>query len=129
MHYRLITGDYVINGVDECQKASKTDPGCGIALFNVGDVTAMFRDQHVDYGFTVEGRYWNGDAMPTTLWARTSNTFYNMLNEGGTAFGIPLPVNMGANCSSAFGCKSVRLTVVIISGNQILLKATTTVTR
>ncbi len=122
MHYRLITGDYAINGVDECKKASDTEPGCGIILVNVGNVTAMFRDQHVDYGFTVEGRYWNGDAMPVTLWALSSNTAYNMLNLEGN-------VNMGANCSVPGGCASVRLTIVIMSGNQILLKATTTVTR
>lgn len=122
MHYRLITGDYAITGVDECKKASDNDPGCGIILINVGGVTAMFRDQHVDYGFTVEGRYWNGDAMPVTIWALSSNTLYNMLNEAGD-------VNMGANCSVYNGCQSVRISVVIMSGNQILLKATTTVAR
>jgi hypothetical protein len=122
MHYRLITGDYAINSVDECKKASETDPGCGIILVNVGNVTAMFRDQHVDYGFTVEGRYWNGDAMSTTLWALSSNTVYNMLNGEGH-------VNMGANCSVPGGCPSVRLTIVIMSGNQILMKATITVTK
>jgi uncharacterized protein YceK len=122
MHYRLITGDYDINGVDECKKISETDPGCGIILVNVGNVTAMFRNQSVDYGFTVEGRYWNGNAMPTTIWALSSNTVYNMLNVEGD-------VNMGANCSVSGGCTSVRLTTVIMSGNQILLKATTIVTR
>lgn len=122
MHYRLITGDYAITGVDECKKATDKDPGCGIILINVGGVTAMFRDQHVDYGFTVEGRYWNGDAMPVTIWALSSNTLYNMLNQAGD-------VNMGANCSVYNGCQSVRIAVVIMSGNQILLKATTTVAR
>jgi hypothetical protein len=129
MHYRLITGDYAINGVDTCKKSADTDPGCGIVFFNVGSVTAMLRNQHVDYGFTVEGRYWNGDVLPTTIWALTSNTAFNMLNEGATVLGVSLPVNAGANCSSAFGCKSARLTVVIMSGNQILLVATTVVSK
>lgn len=121
-HYRLITGDYVFDSIDSCTKKLDTDPGCGIAFFNVGEVTAMFRNQHVDYGFTVNGRFWNGDAMPTTIWALMSNTAFNMLNKGGNSV-----VNRGANCSLAAGCKSVRLTVVIMSGNQILAKATTIV--
>lgn len=121
MHYRLITGDYNIQGIDECS-FDKDGAGCGIALFNVGDVTAMYRESMVDYGFTVEGRYWNGDAMPTTIRALMSNTAYNMLNMSGE-------VNPGANCSSPNGCPRVKLTFVVISGNQLLMKGTTTVTK
>lgn len=120
MHYRLITGDYNIPGIDEC--SFDNGAGCGIALFNVGNVTAMYRESHVDYGFTVEGRYWNGDAMATTIHALMSNTAFNMLNQSGG-------VNAGANCSVPGGCGKVRLTVVIISGNQLLMKATTTVSK
>ncbi|MGI5826539.1 MAG: hypothetical protein ACOX50_03950, partial [Patescibacteria group bacterium] len=78
MHYRLITGDYAIPGIGECSAGSGRD-GCAVAMFNVGDVTAMFRDGTVDYGFTVFGRYWNGNAMPVTIRALASNTAYNML--------------------------------------------------
>jgi len=121
MHYRLVTGDYNIPGIDECS-FDNDKAGCGIALFNVGVTTAMFRGSKVDYGFTVEGRYWNGDAMATTIWALMSNTAYNMLNKESN-------VNMGANCSSPDGCAKVRLTVVVLSGNQLLMKAVTIVNR
>jgi hypothetical protein len=114
MHYRLITGDYSIPGMGECADGD----GCAIILINVGSVTAMFRDSSVDYGFTVFGRYWNGDAMPVTLRALASNTAYNMLNvEGG--------VNRGSNCSSPDGCEGVWITANILSGNKLLMKAET----
>lgn len=120
MHYRLITGDYNISGVDSCTATDRM--GCAIMLVNVGDVTAMWRDSHVDYGFTVTGRYWNGDAMATTIFALGSNTMYNMLNGEGA-------VNAGANCSVPNGCTSVRFAVVITSANQALMKAVTVVAK
>jgi hypothetical protein len=121
MHYRLITGDYAIPGIGECSAGNGRD-GCAIALFNVGEVTAMFRDGTVDYGFTVFGRYWNGNAMPVTIRALASNTAYNMLNvEGG--------VNRGSNCSNPDGCEVVEITANILSGNQLLMKAVTHVAR
>ncbi|MGB9637554.1 MAG: hypothetical protein ACPLY7_02025, partial [Microgenomates group bacterium] len=117
MHYRLITGDYNIPGIDKCL-FDKDGAGCSIALFNVGNVTAMFRDSSVDYGFTVSGRYFNGEAMPETIRALLSNAAYNMLNEEGG-------VNKGANCSSPAGCAKVRLAFVILSGNELLVKGVT----
>lgn len=117
--YRLITGDYMIPGIDQCSGDVGLS-GCGIMLVNVGDVTSMFRNSEVDYGFTVTGRYWNGDAMPKTVWALLSHTAYNMLNFGGG-------VNAGANCSVAAGCKNLRLTFAILSGNELLMKGTTLV--
>lgn len=128
MHYRLVTGDYNIPGIDGCS-FDENGAGCAIALFNVGEVTAMFRESTVDYGFTVAGRYWNGDAMPVTVWALASHTAYAMLNIGGTVVGVSLPVNPGANCSSPAGCKRVRLTFAIISGNELLMKGVTMVAK
>lgn len=117
MHYRLISGDYTIPNVDSCKATD--GQGCAIAIFNVGNVTAMWRDSNVDYGFTVTGRYWNGDAMATTVWALGSNTVYNMT--------VADSVNPGANCSVPDGCESVRFMWVVTSGNQVLLKAVTVV--
>jgi len=119
MHYRLITGDYSIAGVDSC--TSKDGQGCAIVITNVGNVTAMWRDSKVDYGFTVTGRYWNGDAMATTIWALGSNTVYNMT--------VSNSVNPGANCSVPGGCLSIRFAWIVTSGNQVLLKAVTVVTQ
>lgn len=127
MHYRLVTGDYTIPGVDSC--TIDEGAGCGIMLINVGTVTAMFRESSIDYGFTVEGRYWNGDAMPIAIRALLSHVAYNMLNVGGNLLGINFPVNQGANCSSAFGCQKVRLVFAVTSGNELLMKGLTTVSR
>lgn len=112
MHYRLISGDYIIPQIDEC-KATDTQ-GCAIVLVNVGGVTTMYRNSSVDYGFTVTGRYWNGDAMPITIWALSSNTAFNMMEAN--------KVNRGANCSVPQGCKSIRFAFTIISGNELLMK-------
>lgn len=119
MHYRLFTGDYAIEGVDECHADQTGGTGCAIAVFNVGNVTAMYRGATLDYGFTVTGRYWNGDAMSTTVWALASNTYFNMTDANA--------VNRGANCSIPGGCTKVRFTWVVTSGNEVLLKATTTI--
>lgn len=120
-HYRLISGDYAIPGIDECEFA-KDNAGCAIALFNVGETTAMFRDAHVDYGFTVFGQYKEKEVMPKKIRALLSHTAFKMLNiEGG--------VNEGANCSSPDGCSRVRLAFAIISGNQLLMKGVTSVGR
>lgn len=122
MHYRLVTGEYDIPGVDTGTDVSGGVVGHGIMLINVGNVTAMFRNSMVDYGFTVEGRYWNGDAMPVTVRALLSHTAYNMLNQAGA-------VNPGANCSIPGGCTSVRLVFVILSGNEVLMKGVSFVSR
>jgi len=117
MHYRIISGDYNLPDVAEnCQS------GCAIMLVNVGNVTASFRNQSVDAGWTVTGRYWDGSKMPDTICAGLSHTGYNMLNLAGN-------VNPGANCGSPSGCPKVRLTFVIISGNEVLMKGTSIVSR
>ena len=121
MHYRLVTGDYSIKGIDSCQ-GEVTKAGCGIMLVNVGNVTAMFRESMVDYGFTVAGRYWNGETLPIAIRALLSHVAHNMTNQESK-------VNQGANCSVSDGCQSVRLTFVVISGNEMLLKGTTLVSK
>lgn len=125
--YRVVTGDYTIPGIDSC--IAPEGLGCGIILVNVGDVTAMWRESSVDYGWTVTGRYWNGNALPTAIRAMLSNRAYEMLNVGASIGPFTMPVNAGANCSSAFGCQRVRLTFAITSGNELLVKGTQVVSR
>jgi len=125
-HYRLFTGDYKIEGVGECH--THDGIGCAIAVFNVGDVTAFWASQEMHDGFTVTGRYWNGDVLPHAVWALLSNAVSNMLNlnsplnqNGGT--------NAGANCSVPDGCVGVDVTFVITSGNQVLVTGHTTINK
>jgi len=126
-HYRIITADYDIPGIDACM-GSEANQGCGIMLINVGDVTANFRDAKVDTGFTVFGRYWNGDKLPEAIYGGLSHVANNMLNLN-SALNPDGSVNAGANCSVREGCKSVRLAFAIISGNELLVKGVTTVNR
>ena len=125
MHYRIISGDYDL-GFDSCT-GSVAGEGCAIMLVNVGTVSADFREIQIDLGFTVFGRYWNGDEMPLAIWAGLSHVVHNMLNllpQVGSG-----EVNRGANCSVPQGCESVRAAFVIMSGNEILVKGVTTVSR
>lgn len=127
--YRLITGDYNIPGLDICE--AKPDTGCAIAIFNVGEVTADFK-AWVRQGFTVPGRYWNGDTLEVAIWALSSHVSANMLNlntygAGQDTLNDPNRTNAGANCSVPDGCDQVRFVVAITSGNQLLVKAITIV--
>lgn len=126
-HYRIITADYDIPGIDACT-GSEAGQGCGIMIINVGEVTANFRDSMVDTGFTVFGRYWNGDKLPEAINGGLSHVANNMLNLDST-LNPEKSVNAGANCSVVDGCKSVRLAFAIISGNELLVKGVTTVNR
>lgn len=123
-HYRLFTGDYKIDGVGECH--TKNGIGCAVAVFNVGDVTAFWASQEMHDGFTVTGRYWNGEVLPHAVWALLSNTVSNMLN-----LNSPLNqnggANAGANCSVPGGCVGVDVTFVITSGNQVLVTGHTVI--
>lgn len=118
-HYRLITGDYDIKGIDTCLSDGRT--GCALLIINVGESTVVYRQQMVDAGFTVTGRYWNGDKLDQAIWAVMSHAAYNMLNLSNDK------TNMGANCGNPEGCKKVRLTFVVVSGSETLMKGTTTV--
>jgi hypothetical protein len=118
---RVVTGDYNIQGIGQC-KADKDRQGCAFIWVNVGEVTAMFRNVSIDYGWTESGPYWNGDAMDQTLWAVSSFVSYDMLNvAGGT--------DVGGNCSVADGCLGVHTRIIVTSGNQLLVNATIAVTK
>lgn len=124
MHYRIISGDYDL-GFDSC-KGSVGGQGCAIMLVNVGVVSSAFRNIMIDTGFNVMGRYWNGDKMPLAIWAGLSKVAHDMLNIP------PQPgsmVNRGANCSVPTGCQTVREAFVILSGNEVLMKGITQVSR
>lgn len=127
--YNLITAEYAINGL-ECH--TRNGVGCGIVLFNVGEVTANFEDVMVNNGFSVDGRYWNGDELHQAIWGVVSHVSANMLNyatngAGDDTLNRPDRTNAGANCSVPEGCAGVLWRVVITSGNQILVVAETTV--
>jgi len=118
---RVVTADYNIPNIDAC-KADANRQGCAFIWVNVGEVNAMFRNVNIDYGWTESGPYWNGDAMPETLWAVSSFISWDMLNKSGGT-------DVGGNCSVADGCSSIHVTIIVTSGNQLLLKATTVVNR
>lgn len=125
--YRFISGDYNIPGIDACE--AEGGSGCAIAIFNVGEVTADL-EATVRQGFTVPGRYWNGDSLEIAMWGLASHTSANMLNyetfgAGDDTLNRPSRTNAGANCSVPDGCEDVRWTLVITSGNQLLVKAIT----
>jgi len=120
-HYRLITGDYdTVFG-----KCAYGDGGAGCALLivNVGDQTVAWRNQVVDAGFTVTGRYWNGRKLDQAIWAVLSHAAYNMLNLSGEG------TNAGSNCSSPNGCRKVKLTFVVTFGKEVLVRGETFVSR
>lgn len=125
-HYRLYTGDYSLEGVGECEE-NGSGAGCALLVVNVGEVTAIYRDQHFDYGFTVTGRYWDGNFLPQAMWAVMSHASANMLNMATSL--NPGGTNAGANCSVPGGCKTVEATFVVTSGNEILMIGRSTVSR
>lgn len=122
-HYRLITADYDIPNVDKCE--AENGVGCALSMWNVGIVTSDLKGASVRQGFTVFGRYWNGDVLPHAVWALMSHSANNMLNLKSTL--NPGSVNAGANCSVPGGCLGVRMTFVVMSGNEVLLKGVTTI--
>lgn len=130
--YRLISGDYNIPGIDTCE-AADVDGGCAIAIFNVGDITADLK-AWVRQGFTVPGRYWNGDTLEVAMWALASHVSANMLNmetygAGSDTLNQPDRTNAGANCSVVDGCQNVRFVIAVTSGNELLVKAVTVVSK
>ena len=127
-----ITGDYDF-GFINCS-AAETKRGCAVLLVNVGEVSTVFEDMHVNHGFSVDGKYFNGDTLEVGIWGVTSHTTAAMLNMPVVADAINKLVlnaggsdtNAGANCSVAAGCRGVLWRVVILSGNQVLAVAETT---
>lgn len=136
--YLDVSGDFDWGFVSH--KAADDKRGSALLVINVGNVSANFEDVHIDNGFSVEGRYFNGETLWWGIWGLTSHRTAAMLNypveipnpdgEGRrilNAGDSPDDVNAGANCSVPEGCKGVHYTVVITSGNHVLLIATTTV--
>jgi hypothetical protein len=116
--YRWYSGDYDAGPLGACV-GSTDGVGCAIAVFNVGDVTAIWRSIQADYGHTVTGLYWNGDEVDQAISGLMSHITYNMLDMEES-----MPSNQGANCSVPTGCQRVMLTFHITSGNEILLTGT-----
>ncbi len=131
--YRLITADYRF--LDLSCKAGKEHSGCLLMIINVNDNAVSFKDQVAVDGFTVAGRYWNGDKLDLATWGIVSHASANMLNMPTSAhpneslnFGMS-GVNAGANCGNINGCNSVKATVVIVTGTDVLAVLQTTVAR
>ncbi len=122
LHYRIVSGDYDV-GFDACS-AENDEAGCAFMAVNVGNVSTGLEDISVDFGFTVWGRYWNGDELGQAIWAGLSHVASNMLNR-------PSPLNpsglanAGGNCSSPSGCEKVRLAYYVFSGNELLMAGVT----
>lgn len=140
-HYRLISGDYKFTSPEfsySCQNVEGQDrKGCLIVLFNVMNESFTWRDQSVDNGFTVMGRYWNGDALQWAVWGLTSHASANMLNYPtmrnsvtGDVLNAGSAINAGANCGvQPDACSVVDVMVVIHAGDRILATMHTTVSR
>jgi hypothetical protein len=129
LHYRYISGDYNFLGTS-CRGDGKT--GCMLVIINEGD-SYTWRDQSVDNGFTVTGRYWNGDALEWAIWGLVSNGSANMLNmpteaHPGEALNFGTGTNAGANCGVPSGCGAVKVQIVVTTGSAIKANLTTTVT-
>lgn len=129
--YRLITGDYHVLGY-ECRNGGQN--GCLLLLVNVMDQSVTFRDQDVDNGFTLRGRYWNGDALEWGVWGLVSHASANMLNMPTFAHPDEVlnsgdPGNSGDNCGNPLGCGSVDARVIVIAGDAPLAVLETTVSR
>jgi hypothetical protein len=129
--YRYITGDYKFLDT-ECK--GENGKGCMLILVNIMDQSYTFRDQDVDNGFTLRGRFFNGDALEWGIWGLVSNGAANMLNmptlaHPGEVLNSGDPGNSGANCGNPEACKSVDVTIVVHAGDAIVAVAKTTVTR
>ncbi len=140
-HYRLISGDYKFTSPAfsySCQNVEgQARKGCLIVLFNVMNETYTWRDQSVDNGFTVMGRYWNGDKLEWAVWGLTSHATANMLNYPtmrnsvtGDVLNAGSSINAGANCGvQPDACGTVDVMVVVHAGDRILATMHTTVSR
>ena len=129
--YRYISGDYQFLGTS-CKGDGKK--GCMLVLINVMDTSYTWRNQDVDNGFTLRGRYFNGDALEWGVWGLVSHGAANMLNmptlaHPGEVLNAGAPGNSGANCGNPLGCSGVDVTLVVHAGDAIIAVAKTTVSR
>lgn len=122
-HYMLYTGDGEIPGLWK----SIEGMGNALTIWNVGKVTGRF-DGIFHQGWRNTGRYFNGDTLPIAIVAEHSNTANVMHNMNSKLNPNPMQ-NAGANCSVINGCDKVQHTVIITSGNEVLLIATVTTTK
>lgn len=140
-HYRLISGDYEFTSDDfsyRCvNEEGQARRGCLIVLINVMNESYIWRDQFVDNGFTVVGRYWNGDTLEWGVWGLVSHASANMLNMAtmrnpltGDVLnaGTGSSANAGTNCGvQPIACDLVDVTVVVHAGDRIIDVAQTAV--
>jgi hypothetical protein len=129
--YRYISGDYSFLGT-ECR--GDMSKGCMLVLINVMDQAYTWRGQDVDNGFTLRGRYFNGDKLEWGVWGLISHGAANMLNmpteaHPGEVLNSGDPGNSGGNCGTPTGCRSVSVTLVVHAGDAIIAVAKTTVTK
>lgn len=129
--YRYISGDYQFMGT-ECH-GDKTK-GCMLVIINVMDQSVTFRNQDVDNGFTLRGRYFDGDNLEWGAWGLISHGSANMLNmptfaHPGEVLNAGAPGNSGANCGNPQGCGSVDVQLVVVAGDAVIADAHTVVNR
>lgn len=124
-HFLLYTGDYDIPGIGKCIGEEKN--GCALAIVNVGRVTADLLGSF-DQGFRIHARYWNGNALNMAMWGLMSHTS-NVMLDLNSKLNPESIQNAGANCSVPEGCDQVHNRIVFISGNEVLLELTTTVSK
>lgn len=126
MHYLYFTGDYDVPGIGSCSE-DESGYGCMLVIVNVGrvtsDITGMFGQ-----GFRLHARYWNGEALDMAMWALTSHGANAMMNLDSPLNPSEIQ-NAGANCSVPEGCKGVDVRLVFTSGNELLVKYETQVSR
>lgn len=129
-HYRLATADY---GFLDLACMGEGKKGCALTVVNVMDQSYTWRDQAFDNGFSVPGRYWNGDKLDQGLSQLVNHVSANMLGmrtDGleGEVLNSGNGDDAGANCGTPKACGSVDFTIVIAAGDRILAVAKTTVT-
>ncbi len=129
--YRYISGDYQFLDM-ECR--GEKGFGCMLVLVNVMDASFTWREQYVDNGFTLRGRYFNGDALEWGVWGLVSHGAANMLNMPTLAHPDEVlnsgdPGNSGANCGNPAGCSAVDVNLVVHAGDRVLAVAHTIVER
>jgi hypothetical protein len=129
-HYRLVTGNYSFLG----RTCGADGMGCLLLVINVMDKTYTWRNVTIDNGFTVPGRYWDGDHLDEAVWGLVSHAAANMLNMPTMASEDKVlnagdPGNAGGNCGDVNGCGIIDAFVVVHAGDRVLATAHTTVSR
>jgi len=129
--YRYYTGDYSFGGYS-CE-GDKTR-GCMLVVINVMDETVIFREQYFDNGFTLHGRYWDGDRLEIGLWGVVSHGSANMLGmethaRAGEVLNADGGGNAGANCGTPRSCRNVDVRVIVVAGTDALAVLETNVSR